>query len=107
MVARGLPLRPGVRAVKTARSNFVFNPPRGGQGWCDPVWVERTTISIGDGDRLPCLKLAFELDAADLVRLNAGARLELTVVGEGMPPVALAAGVVDGPPAALAIADVT
>ena len=78
-----------VRPIKTERANQVFNPPACADDWCDPVWVERTTQPISDGRTARALKLTYELDPNDLVHLNAGARIELTIFGDGMPPVSL------------------
>ncbi len=77
-----------MKAVKTKLSNQVFKPPAGGDDWCDPVWVERTSMQVG-AHSLPCVKLTYELEPNDLVHLNHGTRIELTIIGEGMPPVSM------------------
>ncbi len=85
-----------MKPIRTERANQVFNPPSGGDAWCDPVWVEKTQRHMGGGTFLPVIKLTYELEPNDLVHFAHGARIELTIIGEGMPPVSM--GIVPGPP---------
>lgn len=77
-----------MKPIRTERSNQIFNPPPGGSSWCDAVWAERTYVD-SPGGRLPAIKLTFELDPNELVHLNHHANVELTIIGQSMPPVSL------------------
>lgn len=86
-----------MKAIKSPQANFVFNPPQGANDWCDPVWVEKTNYRIGTDQFAPVVKLTYELEPSDLVHLNYGARIELTIFGDSMPPVSM--GIVAAPKA--------
>jgi len=78
-----------MRCVRSDRSNAQLEPPRGAEDWCEPVWVEHTVVQLSDEQSVSAFRLVFELDPPDLEQLHAGGRVELTIVGAGIPPVSL------------------
>ena len=72
--------------VKHPQTNFVFTAPPGMQD-CDDLNVVRATVQNEPDTKL--IMSYWKPTAEELAELNFGGHVRLTIVGQGMPPVAL------------------
>lgn len=73
--------------IKHPLTNFTFNAPPGMNN-CDDLAVVRGTMD--NPEQTPVIMSYWKPTPEEIAELNAGGYVRLTIVGTGMPPVALA-----------------
>lgn len=79
-----------MNAIKHHTNNHVFGPPAMWDHTKTPC--DSLSVTIGGDDDQPCIKSHWMPTADELVKLNAGHPVELSIYGRGMPPVSIGVG---------------